>query len=247
MNNIKLTAENYYSAEANIEYFSVSQFKDFLRCPAMATAKLNGAYEPKITNALLVGQFVDRYFEGTLDEFKQEHSEIFTRQGTLKSDFKKADEIVETVQNYPLFMRFMSGEKQKILTFEMFGQNWKMKMDSFIPDTCITDLKITRTISTIPQWRYDIQGAIYQKGCELNGYGRLPFYLAVATKEETTDVRIFQIPQSVLDNALKEVEDNIEHFAAIKAGLVEPERCDDCDYCRKTRELQIENYIDLLK
>lgn len=244
---MKLTDENYYSQQANEEHFSVSQFKDFLRCPAMAMAKLRGEYEMPATKPLLIGSYIDCFFEGTLDRFKEEHAEIFTKQGTLKAEFKKADEIIETLQSYPLFMQFMSGEKQKILTFDLFGAKWKMKMDSFIPDTCITDLKIIRTISTLPQWRYDIQGAIYQKGCELNGLGKLPFYLAVATKEEITDVRIFQIPKSVLDLALREVEENMERFIEIKAGLVEPERCEECDYCKKTRELKIENYVSLLE
>lgn len=244
---MELTAENYYSPEANMEYFSVSQFKSFMRCPAREMAILRGEYEPETTKSMLIGQFVDRFFEGTLDGFKEEYPEIFTKQGTLKAEFRKAEEIIETVQQYPLFMQFMSGEKQKILTFDLFGAKWKMKMDSFIPGTCITDLKIVRTASTLPQWRYDIQGAIYQKGCELNGLGVLPFYLAVATKEETTDVRIFQIPQSVLDLALLEVEENMERFIEIKAGLVEPERCEECDYCKRTRELKIENYVSLLE
>lgn len=244
---MELTDKNYYSLEADMEYFSVSQLKSFMRCPAATMAKLHGEYVPEITKPMLIGSYIDRFFEGTLDGFKKEYPEIFTKQGTLRAEFKKAEEIIETVQNYPLFMRFMSGEKQKILTFDLFGTKWKMKMDSFIPDTCITDLKIVRTISTLPQWRYDIQGAIYQKGCELNGLGILPFYLAVATKEEITDVRIFQIPQSVLDLALREVEENMEHFIEIKAGLVEPERCEECDYCKRTRELKIENYVSLLE
>lgn len=43
-----LTPENYYSPEANFEYMSVSQFKDFsgtygqVGCEARAMAKLRG-------------------------------------------------------------------------------------------------------------------------------------------------------------------------------------------------------------
>lgn len=39
----------------------------------------------------------------------------------------------------------------------------------------------------------------------------------------------------------------MEHFIEVKAGLVEPERCEECDYCKKTRELKIENYVSLLE
>ena len=37
---MKLTDLNYYSQNANKEYMSYSQFKDFIKCPAYAMAKL---------------------------------------------------------------------------------------------------------------------------------------------------------------------------------------------------------------
>ena len=51
---MKLITSNYYSSEANREFMSVSQFKDFMKCPAMAMAKLNGAYERDFSKALLL-------------------------------------------------------------------------------------------------------------------------------------------------------------------------------------------------
>ena len=72
---MQLTAENYYSEEANFEYMSVSQFKDFVGtygrrgCEFTAMEKLRGAYKEEETTALLVGSYVDAYFEGTLDKF----------------------------------------------------------------------------------------------------------------------------------------------------------------------------------
>lgn len=73
-----LTNNNYYSKEANKAYMSVSQFKDFTKCEAMAMAKLNGEFEQSKTTALLVGSYVDSYFEGTLEEFKETNTEIFS-------------------------------------------------------------------------------------------------------------------------------------------------------------------------
>ena len=69
----KLTEENYYSDEMNQYYFSVSQYKTFLECEAAAMANINGKYQRPVTKALLVGKFVDAYFEGTLDEFLKEN------------------------------------------------------------------------------------------------------------------------------------------------------------------------------
>ena len=39
---LKLTNDNYYSQKANMDYMSVSQWKDFNECEVMAIAKLTG-------------------------------------------------------------------------------------------------------------------------------------------------------------------------------------------------------------
>mgnify|MGYP003225856121 CR=1 FL=1 len=55
-----LTQENYYSKEANQEYLSVSQYKDFcgtigrVGCEEQALAKLNGDWEMEKTTALWI-------------------------------------------------------------------------------------------------------------------------------------------------------------------------------------------------
>lgn len=244
---IKLNQSNYYSDKANMQYFSVSQYKDFMKCEAMALAKISGIYKPEMTRAMLVGSFVDAYFEGTLDEFKKANPAVFTRKSELRSEFKKANEIISRIKRDELFMKFMSGEKQKILTFEMFGVPWKMKMDSYLPGRCITDLKIVAKFRGLPYWRYDIQGAVYQKGVEMSIGEYLPFYLAVGTKERIIDLDIFQVPQSTLDMALAEVEQNIGHFAEVKAGIVEPVYCGKCDYCKSIKAARIRNYNELME
>lgn len=244
---IKLNQSNYYSDKANMQYFSVSQYKDFMKCEAMALAKIFGDYKPEMTRAMLIGSFVDAYFEGTLEEFKKENPVVFTRKSELRSEFRKANEIISRIKRDELFMKFMSGEKQKIITFEMFGVPWKMKMDSYLPGICITDLKIVAKFQGLPHWRYDIQGAVYQKGVEIAVGERLPFYLAVGTKERMIDLDIFQIPQSTLDMALAEIEQNIVRFAEVKAGRAEPVYCGKCDYCKSIKAARIRNYNELME
>jgi len=242
-----LTNSNYYSPEANMTYFSVSQYKDFVECEAKAMAKIRGEYKETETTALLVGSYIDAYIEGTLNEFKaKHHSEIFTKQKTLRADFQKAEEIIKRIERDPLFMKFLSGEKQKIFTAELFGVPWKIKIDSYIDGKCITDLKIVRNIKSLPIWRYDIQGAIYQEIAYINTGSRLPFYLAVATKEDTIDIDIFQITQDTLDFSLAEVEGNIDRYKAIKSGEIEPIRCGECDYCKSAKTARIRNYSELV-
>lgn len=84
-----LTAENYYSQEANEEYMSVSQFKDFcgtygkMPCEFTAMEKLKGRWEEPKSKALMVGSYVDSYFEGTLYKFKAKNPDLFKRARSL--------------------------------------------------------------------------------------------------------------------------------------------------------------------
>ncbi len=246
MEQLNLTEDNYYSQELNSRFFSVSQYKDFMKCEAMALAKIKGEYKQPVTKALLVGSFVDSYFEGTLPEFMQENPELFTRKNELRSEFRKANEIIGRVKADPLFMQFMSGEKQKILTFELFGVLWKMKMDSYLEGVCITDLKVVANFRSLPLWRYDLQGAVYQAGVEAVTGENLPFYLAAATKERVTDLDIFQISQPTLDMALNEIREHIDHCNNVKMGIIQPEYCGHCDYCKSVKAATIRNYNELL-
>lgn len=245
---MKLSDDTYYGKEANQAFFSVSQYKDFCKCEAMAMAKIRGEYEQPTTKAMLIGTLVDRWFEGTLEQLRQESPNIFyCRNGALRADFRKADQIIKRVQQDERFMKYMSGEKQKILTFDMLGAPWKMKMDSFVEGICITDLKVVQNFKSLAFWRYDIQGAVYQEGCARKGYGRLPFYLAAATKEAVTNFDIFQIDQPTLDMALREIEGNMPRFIAVKSGEEEPRYCGVCDYCKSVKKARIRWYSELLE
>lgn len=244
INTMKLTNENYYSAEANWRYMSVSQYKDFMKCEAAAMAKLRGEYvEPKST-ALLVGSYVDSYFEGTLDRFKAENPEIFKRDGTLKNDYIQAETIIRKIESSPVFMKYMSGKKQVIRTAKLFETLWKIKIDSLLPDK-IVDLKVMRSTerimgrSFIEYWGYDLQMAVYS---EIERKARRAkkekeTYLAVATKQEPPDIEIYHVSRFNREECLDAVKKHMPHILAVKGGNIEPERCGLCPYCRKTKIL----------
>ncbi len=235
-----LTNENYYSEKANCEYMSVSQYKDFMSCEAMAMAKLREEWsEPKST-ALLVGSYVDAYFEGTLKDFRLENPEIFKKDGMLKADFLAADWLIERIERDSLFCEYMSGLKQVIKTGTLFGAKWKIKMDSYFPGQKIVDLKIMRSMdrimgkSFVEHWGYDLQMAVYSA---IEGMG-LETYLAVATKETTPNIEVIHIPKWRREELLADVERNLPHILLVKAGMEKPERCGVCDYCKATKILK---------
>ena len=233
-----LTNENYYSTEANREYMSVSSYKQFRKCEAMAMAEINGEWKQPKSTALLVGSYVDSWFEGTLEEFRSENPEIFKKDGTLKADYVQAEEIIYNLMEDNIFMKYMDGEKQKIFTNKLFGVPWKIKIDSLLPDK-IVDLKVMRSMerimgkSFVEHWGYDLQMAIY---AAVHG-GDLETYLAVATKQTPMDKEIIHIPKWRREELLEEVERFLPHIIDIKTGKVEPERCGVCEYCRATKKI----------
>jgi len=241
-----LNKDNYFDPEMNMKYMSVSQYKRFTECEAMAMAMLKGEYIYPSSISMLVGSYVDAHFEGSIDEFITRNPLIFTQKGTLRSEYKKANAIIERIERDELFMQFLSGEKQTIFTGQLFGIDWKIKIDSYIPDKCITDLKILKDMRFIDRWRYDIQGAVYQAVTKQNVSKLLPFYLSIATKETVTDIDIFQIPNYLLKQALDEIEENILHIMDVKNGEVEPEYCDVCGYCKTVKKARIRNYMELI-
>ena len=138
---MKLTDSNYYSREASMEFMSVSQFKVFQKCPASALAEIKGKFQREKSTALLVGSYIDSFYEGTLEEFKKENPEIFKKDGSLKAEYTQAEAIIERTKKDKLFSEYMSGEKQVIMTGEINGVKVKIKVDSLHPDK-IVDLKI---------------------------------------------------------------------------------------------------------
>ena len=245
---LTLTSDNYYSQEANEAYFSVSQFKDFLKCPAMAMAKLRGEYEPEFGRALLLGSYVDEMLTGTEESVKNfivEHvPELFKKNGDRYADVEQADETIVRIRKQPLMMKYLSGEHQVIMTGEIEGVPFKIKMDSYVPGEFITDLKYMASLRSpnlfepmVKYWGYDLQTACYQEIVRQNTGETLPFFFVVATKEKPAHLAVGQMNQWNMDAALESVKKHIRRFQKIKNGEIPAERCEDyaCDYCTGTK------------
>lgn len=247
-----VTPENYYT---ETEHMSVSSYKKFKRC------ELDGL-EPfgDSTPSMMIGSYVDSAVEGTLEQFKNEHPEIFSSRGSskgqLKSEFQMAEEIYQYILKDKVFSQFMSGEKQVIMTGEIAGVPFKIKMDSYSPHIAINDLKVMRTVTDkngnfydfITPWGYDIQLACYQEIVRQNTGEKLLCYICAVTKENPINSIIVNIPQVFLDRALYEVETNIKHFYDIKMGKVKPNPCGVCKTCVSKREttqiISLEDLVD---
>ena len=257
-----LTNSNYFSTEASKRFWSVSFFKAFDKCEASGLAQVRGQYKREETDALLIGSYVDAYFAGELDQFVGRHADtMFKKNGELYAKFDQANQLINTIECQPLMMEFLEGEKQVIRTGNLFGVDWKIKMDVYynhehvdkygvLHQGRIVDLKVVKDFSDIYEngfgyrswieyWGYDIQGAVYQKIEQISSQRAkpLPFYIVAVTKEKVPDIAIIRLPQHVLDTALKVVEAKIDRFDLVKMGEIEPMRCEKCQYCKETKIL----------
>ena len=285
---MKVTGDNYYSPESNKEFFSVSQFKDFMKCPAMAVAKLRGEYSEEESRALLLGSYVDEMLTGTAEtqtefiaenyaELFQKSSKIFAALNKIDdaaerkdfitesddlfhinnkpyADIVQANETIERFKQQPKMMHYISGQHQVIMTGEIEGVPFKIKMDSFDPEEYITDLKYMASLRSpnlfqpmIKYWGYDYQAAVYQEIVRQNIGKRLPFFFDVATKEKPAHLELGVISQWNMDEALDTVKKNIVNFQKIKTGELPAERCEDygCDYCTTTKIIETAIDTDL--
>ena len=220
-----LTDENYHSPEARKHYLGSSMFKEFLKCEVMGLAKVNGEFEDKSSTALLVGSYVDAYFSGELDQFIVNHPEIFTKQGTLKADYQKAEEVIKVIEADEVLMKYLSGNHQKIMTGTIAGVPFKIKMDSYHPGKVIVDQKVMKDME--PVWNDE----------NSEDHKPLPFVLAVTTKEDVPDKELFEIDPEYLDNALELVKTKAPRFWDIIQGKIAPVGCGHCPACRKIKKL----------
>lgn len=253
---MNLNKKNYYSNEADWEFMSVSQFKDFQKCEAATLAKLKGDWKPTSDPiALLVGNYVHSYFES--DEAHQEFiannsKSILKKDGTERSDFVQAIEMIEALEYDEFFNFVYQGEKEVILTGDLFGTTWKARIDSFNEEKkYFVDLKTTRQldkrfwskkygryVSFVEEYGYILQMGIYKLLLEQQFSDEITPYIFAVTKESPPDIAGIKIHSSRYEFEFKLVEELLPHILRVKNGEEKPKFCGKCEYCRKTKRLQ---------
>ena len=255
---MEINENNYYTPEANQSYWSVSQFKSFMRCPNSAMAEIDGIYQRPETDSLLLGNFVDSALTASKNEFIAEHPEILnSRSGQLKAAFRTAEDAISHATRDTMFMEYMDGDKQRIFTGELFGEMWKVKPDVLHSDR-IVDLKYMRDTKSlfmdgerktfIDAWGYDLQGFVYQAIVEQATGKHLPFYLAVITKETPADIEIIHIPDWKLNSSGELIKHYLPEFVKVKKGEAVAQKCGHCEWCRQTKIIKrVTEYEELLE
>lgn len=265
---MKITESNYFSLEVENKYLDVSTFKDFVGIPARngcesrAMARLKGEFEEEKSQALLMGSLVDEMLLGTnesLEKFMSENPQLYSSRGAtkglLKAEYQRANQMVERAKQDEKFMRYLDGEHQKIMTGTIFGVDWRIKIDNYIENKAIVDLKTAESIrksyyspesgrsNLIVYFDYILQAAIYQEIVFQNTGKRLPFYFAILSKEAITDLEVVCVDNETLHERIygnefsPGIADEVQNIRLIMNGEIEPTECGRCSYCLPRKKI----------
>ncbi len=253
----KLNNNNYFSLENQIKYTGSSQIKDFLNCEACALAKLKGEWIENQSKAMAISSYIDAIFSNEKEEFlKVEHEKVDNKENSfivlkshnLSSDAQLAEKVCEQASADEMFMKYMSGNSQVIMTGEISNVPVKIKIDSYHQDKAIVDLKCIKDFDLIwnekkhckqnfiDAYDYVLQAALYQEVVKQNTGKQLPFIIAACTKQEYSQRALLQIPQDKIDEKLEWLIEILPHIQDLKQGKVEPTECNKCFWCISKRK-----------
>lgn len=252
---LNLTSDNYHSLEADKQYMSVSQLKKWIECEAKTLAVLNGKHKEPQTSAMLVGSYTHAAFESdeAFGQFIEENNQsIFKKNGGKYADYEQADLMIDAIKSDPFAMFAMEGKKEQIFTGNLFGMDWKIKVDSINHDRkTFSDLKTTSNlhqrfwstkydgwVSFVEKWDYVLQMALYRKIIEETTGALYTPYIVAVTKENPPNKAIIHFDDSRFDFEYEYTEMKIERIKEVWNGEKDPVSCGKCDYCRSVKRLE---------
>jgi len=265
---MNLTAENYYSREASLAYMSCSDYQGWLGCEAKQAALLDGRWVDKGSSAFLVGNYFHSYFEGAEahERFCDEHFYDIFKTKTTKArgeeitgkyaEFVEADKMIDAAQRDPLIKGFIDipGENEKIMTGELFGLPWRIRVDKYIADArIILDWKTTKDIwatsynpatkereTFVEAYGYMMRAAVYSEiEKQFTGNADDPQFVIIAiSKQDPPDKEALLLNhRQRYDWELEQIKNRVGRIQMLRDGVYKPERCGFCDYCRATKRL----------
>lgn len=264
---MELTRANYYSQEADMAFMSCSQYQGWNECEAKELAILQGRWKDEPTEAFLVGNYFHTYFEGkeANDQYCQEHFDDIFKTKTVKGDtiitgkkapFVKADEMIACLEKDEFIASLLQlkGENEKILTGELFGVPWRIRMDKYVPDgriiidykTCkdIQELKwnseLSAKASFIDNLGYMMRAAVYSEIEKQNARRSddPEFWIIAVSKQDPPDKDVLRLNhRSRYAYELDKIKERLPYIQRIKDGSIKPKRCGCCNYCRATKKI----------
>ncbi|MBF7109921.1 PD-(D/E)XK nuclease-like domain-containing protein [Pediococcus pentosaceus] len=262
----QLTPNNYYTNEANWHYQSKSWFTKFEECEAEALAELKGEYKDTSSNdtPLIAGNYLHSYFESkeAHETFLESHKKDIFKYGNpekgIKSDYLIIEKCINKLNKDPYFPRLYQGEKEVIVTGEIYGVNWMGKVDCLdLNRKLFFDLKTVdkihkghwsseqhKKLNFAQSRQYDMQMAVYKELIKQTfGVECEPIIIAVS-KENEPDLMAISIPQYLMDFNMEQIKEKQPHIQAVIEGEEKPNVCGRCSYCRANKTLDVITPLD---
>lgn len=251
---MELNNQNYFSIEANKEFMSVSQFKNFRECEAKALHDIEVEGEVQ-KEAFLEGKLFEAWVSGDRALFMAQHPEIVSTRGAtagqIKSNFNRVIASAERFLTQDFFKKIIEKcEKQVILTGEIEGVKVKCALDLFDRETnSIYDIKCMKDFKDVwiseerayADWYYAygyvLQLAVYREIVRQNFGEPKEVGLIAATKEEIPDLQALSFDNELLDLELNNFKILVKRYDDIKKGLIQPNYCGECDYCKSIKKI----------
>ena len=188
-----ISKDNYYDIK---DVLSASVIKSFENCEEAALATIRGDYARPASTALLVGSYIDSALDSDeeLDRFRASHPEIFnSRTGTLKSDFSRAEEVVNRCKSDPLFRSLTIDVPQDGHQYIVLGSIGVTSTGETIPfkgklDFLLKPDYLLRLAEMFPAW------ADYFRDCAASGGLIVDLKSAASTDEQWSDDAGCRIP-----------------------------------------------------
>lgn len=191
---------------------------------------------------------------GDLETQVKEHAAHWNTEvphGDIYSDFVIAEQMIKRIEKDEFFQFLWQGEKETVVTGELFGVKWKGKIDLLnVEEGYFVDLKTSRGfdqrywsadrrqyVSFVEAFGYVIQIGIYEKLLEME-YGK-PFtgYIYAVSKETPSNIEAIAIEDHDKEIELQMVKQNIDRLEKVKTGQEAPTSCGKCEYCREHKVL----------
>lgn len=252
----ELNRDNYYTNAMDWAFMSATLIKSFMACEANALDSLKNPIENEAL-ALLVGNYLHSHFESdeAFELFCDEHeNKLFTQAHRLRADFKKADKMIERLEEDSMFDFFYNSsdnEKEVILDGELYGAPWKARIDSLnVKAGYFCDLKTTQDlhkrywsterhewVSFFDKYNYALQMGAYKKLLQQKYHKPFTCYIFAVDKTESPGLAALEVPYDEMEEQLSVIEQYQPRVLQIERGEAKPNRCGICDYCKRTTKL----------
>jgi hypothetical protein len=103
--------------------------------------------------------------------------------------------------------------------------------------------------SFVEAYGYITQMAVYSEieRQHRGGDEWLESYIVAVSKETPPDKAVITIDQESLARELEVIENKIDRIIDLKAGKIEPKRCEKCEYCRRTKKINsVIHFLELI-